>query len=379
MMNLKNDLIVATFLLFACACSSPSVVNRAGISKEAFEKTLDGKQISIWTLKNKNDVEMCVTNYGGKVVSLFVPDKNNNFVDVVTGYKSIDKYLKSGEIYFGAAIGRVGNRIGLGKFKLDGKEYTLAVNNGPNHLHGGIKGFHAVVWDAKQIDQSTLELSYLAKDMEEGYPGNLQVKMVYKLTDNNELSIEYYATTDKPTVCNLTNHSYFNLSGEGSETILDHVLQINADSFTPTDAGLIPTGEIAPLAGTPLDFRTPTVIGERINADFDALKKGFGYDHNYVLNKTDKKVELAATAYSPVTGIELDVYTDQPGIQLYTGNFMNGKEIGKSNKPYKYRSAFCLETQHFPDSPNKPNFPSITLNPGETYRHTCIYKFSIKK
>jgi aldose 1-epimerase len=378
-MNLKINLIVATFLFFACACSSPSVENRAGISKAAFEKTLDGKQISLWTLKNKNGAEMCVTNYGGKVVSLFVPDKNNNFIDVVTGFDCIDKYLKSGEIYFGAAIGRVGNRIALGKFSLNGTEYHLPINNGPNSLHGGPKGFHAVVWDAKQIDKSTLELSYLAKDTEEGYPGNLLSKIIYKLTDDNEFSIEYYATTDKPTVCNLTHHSYFNLSGEGNETILDHVLQIPADSFTPTDADLIPTGEIVSVAGTPLDFRTPTVIGERINSDFDAIKKGFGYDHNFVLNKTEGKVELAATVYSPISGIEMDVYTDQPGIQLYSGNFMNGKEIGITNKPYKYRSAFCLETQHFPDSPNKPNFPSITLNPGETYRHTCIYKFSIKK
>jgi aldose 1-epimerase len=370
---------VATFILFACACSSPSVENRAGISKEAFEKTIDGKQVSLWTLKNNNGVEMCVTNYGGKVVSLLVPDKENNFVDVVAGYDSIDSYLKSGEIYFGAAIGRVGNRIALGKFSLNNTEYKLAVNNGPNHLHGGNKGFHAVVWDAKQIDESTLELSYLADDMEEGYPGNLQIKMVYKLTEDNEFSIEYYATTDKPTVCNLTHHSYFNLSGEGSETILDHVLQINADAFTPSDEGLIPTGEIIPVAGTPLDFTSPTAIGERIEADYDPLKAGFGYDHNFVLNKEKGKVELAATAISPVTGIQMDVYTDQPGIQLYSGNWMNGTEIGKAGKAYQKRAAFCLETQHFPDSPNEPSFPSIRLNPGETYRHTCIHKFSVKK
>jgi aldose 1-epimerase len=370
---------VATFLLFACACSSSSVENRTGISKGAFEKTIDGKQVSLWTLKNKNGVEMCVTNYGGKVVSLLVPDKEDNFVDVVTGYDSIEKYLKSGEIYFGAAIGRVGNRIALGKFSLNGTVYNLAENNGPNHLHGGVKGFHAVVWDAKQIDESTLELSYLAKDMEEGYPGNLQIKMVYKLTDDNEFSIEYYATTDKSTVCNLTHHSYFNLSGEGSETILDHELQINADSFTPTDDGLIPTGEIETVKGTPLDFTTPATIGERIEADYEPLKAGFGYDHNFVLNKAPGKLELAATAISPVTGIQMDIYTNQPGIQLYSGNWMNGTEIGKKGNPYLKRAAFCLETQCFPDSPNETDFPSITLNPGETYRHTCIYKFSVKK
>jgi aldose 1-epimerase len=370
---------VATFILFACACSSNGAKNKAGISKEAFERTIDGKQNSLWTVRNKNGVEMCVTNYGGKVVSLFVPDKDNQFVDVVTGFENIDKYLQSNEIYFGASIGRVGNRIALGKFSLNGTDYNLAVNNGPNHLHGGIKGFHAVIWDIKQINESTLELSYLAKDGEEGYPGNLQVKIEYKLTDENEFSIEYYATTDKPTVCNLTHHSYFNLSGEGSETILDHVLKINADGFTDSDAGLIPTGEIIPVEGTPLDFRTPKTIGEAIGSESVALKNGFGYDHNFVVNKTGKKVELAASVYSPVSGIEMDVYTDQPGIQLYSGNFMNGQEIGISQKPYKYRSAFCLETQHFPDSPNKPNFPSITLNPGETYRHTCIHKFSVKK
>jgi aldose 1-epimerase len=370
---------VATFILFACACSSPSVKNRAGISREAFEKRLDGKQISLWTVKNNNGVEMSVTNFGGKVVSLFVPDKDNQFIDVVTGFDNIDKYLQSNEIYFGAAIGRVGNRIARGEFSLNGTEYHLPVNNGPNHLHGGNKGFHTVVWDIKQINESTLELSYLSKDGEEGYPGNLQVKIVYKLTDKNEFSVEYYATTDKPTVCNLTHHSYFNLSGEGSETILDHVLQINADGFTESDADLIPTGVIIPVEGTPLDFRTPTAIGERIDSECEAIKNGFGYDHNFVLNKTGKMVELAASVYSPVSGIEMDVYTDQPGIQLYSGNFMNGQETGISNKPLKYRSAFCLETQHFPDSPNKPDFPPITLNPGETYRHTCIYKFSVKK
>jgi len=368
-----------TFLLFACACSSSSVENKSGLSKEAFEKTLDGKQISLWTLKNKKGAEMCVTNYGRKLVSLLVPDKDNHFVDVVTGFDTIDKYFKTGEIYFGAAIGRVGNRIALGKFSLNGQEFNLAVNNGQNHLHGGPKGFHAVVWDAIQIDDSTLELSYLAKDMEEGYPGNLQIKMIYKLTEENEFSIEYYATTDKPTVCNLTHHTYFNLSGEGSETILDHVLQINADGYTATDEGLIPTGEILPVAGTPLDFTNPTVIGERIEADFDPLKMGSGYDHNFVINKTGKKVELAATAHSPLTGIQMDIYTDQPGVQLYSGNWMNGTEIGKIGKAYMKRAAFCLETQHYPDSPNKPDFPSITLSPGETYRHTCIHKFSIKK
>jgi len=378
MNNLKIELIVATFLLFACACNYSSE-NRAGISKEAFEKTMDDKNISLWTLKNKNGMEMSVTNFGAKVVTLFVPDKDGNFVDVVTGFESIDKYIQSNELYFGAAIGRVGNRIAMGKFTIEGKEYKVIANNGENHLHGGERGLHAVVWDAKQTNQSTLELTYLSKDGEEGYPGNMEIKMIYKLTDDNGFEIEYYATTDKTTLCNLTHHSYFNLSGEGNETITDHQLYINAKGFTITDGGLIPTGEIVPVEGTPLDFTSPTAIGDRIYADYDALLKGFGYDHNFVIDKKETGVELVATAVSPVTKIKMDVYTDQPGIQLYSGNFMDGREIGLTGKPYKYRSAFCLETQKFPDAPNKPQFPSIILKPGDTYRHTCIYKFSVNQ
>jgi len=370
---------VATIVLLACACSKSEQENKAGLSKAAFEKVVDGKNVSLWTLTNQNGMEMTVTNYGGKVVSLMVPDKNGNFVDVVTGYKNIDGYLNSGEIYFGATIGRYGNRIANGKFTLDGVEFKLAQNNGPNNLHGGVKGFHAVVWDACQIDNSTLELSYLAKDMEEGFPGNLNIKVVYKLTDNNEFQIEYYGETDKKTVCNLTNHTYFNLSGDGSETALDHVLSINADGYTPTNADLIPLGQIAPVEGTPLDFRKPTVIGERIEADFEALKLGNGYDHNYVINKKDGEIGLAATVFSPVTGVKMEVYTDRPGVQLYSGNWMNGTEIGKSGKAYLRRAAFCLETQCFPDSPNQPQFPSVVLAPGQTYRHSCIHKFSIEK
>jgi len=370
---------VATSILFACACSNHTVENKVGISKEAFEKEIDGKRVSLWTLTNNNGMEMCVTNYGGKVVSMMVPDKNGKSVNVVTGYKNIDDYLKSGEIYFGATIGRYGNRIANGKFVLDGVEYLLDKNNGPNNLHGGPKGFHALVLDAKQLDKSTLELSYQAKDMEEGFPGNLNVKVVYKLTDDNGFQIEYYGETDKKTVCNLTNHTYFNLSGEGSETVLDHVLSINADGYTPTNADLIPLGFIAPVEGTPMDFRTPTVVGKRIEDDFEALKLGNGYDHNYVIDKKSGELGLTATLISPVTGIKMDLFTDQPGVQLYSGNWMNGTEIGISGKPYKHRAALCLETQCFPDSPNQPQFPSVVLSPGETYRHTCIYKFSVEE
>ncbi|MBN1924370.1 MAG: galactose mutarotase [Prolixibacteraceae bacterium] len=354
-----------------------SFKNMAGIKKENFEKTIDGKNVSLFNLVNDNGLEMNVTNYGAKVVSLHVPDKNGKFIDIVTGYNHINDYLKSNEIYFGAAIGRVGNRIAKGKFSLNSTEYKLALNNGPNHLHGGVKGFHAVVWDAVQSDKSTLELTYQAKDMEEGYPGNLQVKMVYKLTNNNEFSIEYFATTDKETICNLTHHSYFNLTGDGTDTILDHVLKLNADAFTASDDNLIPSGEIVPVEGTPLDFRKEEVIGSRIEDDFKALKQGMGYDHNFVLNIKPGEIGLAASVYSPLSGIKMEILTDQPGVQFYSGNWMDGTETGKTGHAYMKRSALCLETQHFPDSPNHPEFQGIELKPGETYRHTCIHRFSI--
>lgn len=363
--------------MFALPSTSSFSKNMTGIQKENFEKTIDGKRISLYTLTNANGLEMNVTNYGAKVVSLHVPDKTGKFVDVVTGYNCIDDYLKSNEIYFGAAIGRVGNRIAKGKFSINSTEYKLAVNNGPNHLHGGVKGFHAVVWDARQVDESTLELSYTAGDMEEGYPGALTVKIIYKLTGNNEFSIEYFAETTKTTICNLTHHSYFNLSGEGEPTILDHVLELSADKYTVSDENLIPTGEIALVKGTPLDFGTATEIGKRIDADFEALKFGHGYDHNYVINRDGNEAAQAASVYSPVTGIKMDVLTTQPGIQFYSGNWMDGSETGKSGKPYVKRSAFCLETQHFPDSPNHSGFPSIVLKPGEKYRHSCVYRFSV--
>ncbi len=367
-----------TALLLFAATTKGVAENKVGISKAAFEKEIDGKLTSLWTLTNKNGLEMTVTNYGGKIVSLLVPDKNGILIDVVTGYKSIDDYLKSGEVYFGAAIGRYGNRIANGTFTLDGVEYKLAQNNGPNNLHGGPKGFHAVVWDAKQIDEQTLELTYFSKDMEEGFPGNLTAKMVYSLTDNDEFKIEYFAETDKKTVCNLTNHSYFNLSGEGSETITDHLMQINADNYIPTNDVAIPLGQIEPVEGTPMDFRKPMAVGARIGDGFQALIFGNGYDHTFVINKEEKTVAYTATVISPNTGIKMDVYTDQPGVQLYTGNFMNGTEIGKSGKAYLHRAGLCLETQRFPDSPNQLQFPSVVLSPGETYRHTTVHKYSVE-
>jgi aldose 1-epimerase len=379
MANFKNSTIVAIMVMMIMACSQPAKENKVGISKVDFEKVIDGKQVSLWTLSNANGLEMTVTNYGGKVVSLLVPDKNKKLVDVVTGYKTLAEYEKSKEIYFGAAIGRFGNRIAKGKFVLDSVEYTLAANNGENHLHGGPKGFHNVVWDAEQTDASTLVLSYLAADGEEGYPGNLMVKMTYKLTEDNAFQINYEATTDKATIANITHHTYFNLNGEGNGSINNHELFIDADSYTPTDAGLIPTGVIEPVEGTPMDFRTPIAIGERVDADFEALKLGKGYDHNYVLNNQGQGIRLVASLYAPTTGIVMDILSEQPAIQFYGGNFMDGTEIGKSRKPYGFREGLCLETQHYPDSPNQPSFPSTVLRPGETYTHTCIYKFSIKE
>jgi len=343
-----------------------------------FDKTIDGKKVALFLLKNKHGLTAAITNYGGKVVSLTVPDKHGNMADVVLGYANIDGYLHTCEPYFGALIGRYGNRIGGGRFTLNGEQYNLATNNGANHLHGGKKGFNAVVWDAVQPDSQTLILSYTSVDGEEGYPGNLQVKVTYTLNDRNELGITYDATTDKATVVNLTHHSFFNLNGEGNGTINDHVLQINADRYTPVDAGLIPTGELAQVEGTPFDFRKPTTIKKDIEADNDQLKYGHGYDHNFVLNKTPANAQgltLAAKIDEPISGRVMEVWTNEPGLQFYGGNFLNGKEKGKAGKPYIFRSAFCLETQHFPDSPNKPNFPGTVLQPGQVYHSVCVYKF----
>jgi aldose 1-epimerase len=345
------------------------------INRQNFESQIDGKKVDLFTLKNKNGLVTQITNYGGRVVSLWVPDKDGNFEDIVLGYESPEGYLQSNEIYFGALIGRYGNRIANGKFTLNDNTYTLATNNDDNHLHGGKKGFNNVVWDAKQISDSELELKYLSKDGEEGYPGNLNVTVVYKLTDNNELEINYAATTDKATPVNLTHHSFFNLHGAGKGSINDHILQINASRYTPIVAGLIPTGSIETVKNTPFDFTSPTPIGEHVNDDNEQLKYGFGYDHNFVLDGSGLRV--AATIIEPNSGRKMEVLTEEPSLQFYGGNFLDGKDIGKGNLPYNYRTAFCLETQHFPDSPNQENFPSTILNEGENYTSTCIYRFSI--
>ena len=343
--------------------------------KTAFGKTPDGQIIDLYTLTNKNGMQGAITNFGGIVVRIKVADRRGKTEDVVLGYDSLDGYV-SDKAYFGAIVGRYGNRIAQGKFTLDGATYTLARNNGENSLHGGTKGFNKAVWEAREVatkDGPSVELTYTSKDGEEGYPGNLAVKVVYTLTDRNELKIDYSATTDKKTVLNLTNHSYFNLNPAGTD-ILQHTLMIEADRFTPVDAGLIPTGELRSVAGTPFDFLKPTAIGARIEQDDEQLKLGKGYDHNFVLK--GKGVELAARVVEPTTGRVLEVLTDQPGVQFYSGNFLDGSAGGKGGKVYPRRSAFCLETQHFPDSPNHPKFPTTELKPGEKYHSTTIYKFS---
>jgi aldose 1-epimerase len=350
---------------------------RMNIEKEPFGEMSRG-QADIYTLTNAKGGEVRITNYGGIVVSVKVPDRNGHLGDVVLGCKTLKQYVEKSP-YFGALIGRYGNRIAKGKFTLNGKEYTLAVNNGPNHLHGGNVGFDKVIWNAKEIkepDAVGLKLTYLSKDGEEGYPGNLSVTVRYLWTNDDELKIDYTATTDKPTVLNLTNHSYFNLACKGD--ILGHELMINADRFTPVDANLIPTGELRSVSGTPMDFRKPTAIGARINEPDQQLKYGPGYDHNFVLNNYDGSLRLAARVYEPTTGRVLEVYTAQPGLQFYSGNFLDGTITGKYGRVYQKHDAFCLETQHFPDSPNKPNFPSTVLNPGEKYTSTTVYKFTTR-
>ncbi|ADY53964.1 aldose 1-epimerase [Pseudopedobacter saltans DSM 12145] len=349
------------------------------LDKANFEKTVDGKQVNLYTLKNENNASVVITNYGGRVISIVVPNKDGGLTDVALGYDKLESYQVKGEAFFGAIIGRYGNRIGKGKFSLDGKTYQLELNDGSNSLHGGNNGFYAKVWDVEESTDNKLVLSYISADGEAGYPGTLNVKVTYTLEANNSLKIDYEATTDKKTVVNLTNHTYFNLNGEGDSTILDHELMISANAITPVDNTLIPTGELMPVEGTPFDFNKPTRIGDRIETDNEQLKFGKGYDHNWVLHKS-KGLQTIANVYSAKTGIQMDVITEEPGLQFYSGNFMTGAEHnGKGGKAYPFRSAFCLETQHFPDSPNHANFPSTVLKPGSTYKTTTVYKFSVRK
>lgn len=343
---------------------------------------VDGQEVFLYTLTNAGGMKVAITNYGATVVSLWVPDRQGKLADVVQGFDTLEDYIRYNDSYFGNVVGRYGNRIAGGKFTLDGVEYTLAANDHGNHLHGGLKGFDKVVWNSEPVQKKNatgVKLTYRSKDGEEGYPGNLDVTVTYYLTTANELSIEYAAVTDKATPVNLTNHSYFNLAGQGSGTILGHVLRIDADRFTVVDKGLIPTGELRPVQGTPMDFTQPMAIGARIDRKEDEqIAFGGGYDHNWVLNKKDSSLTKVITLHEPKSGRFMEVLTTEPGVQFYSGNFLDGKHKGKGGKVYNYRYALCLETQHYPDSPNHPDFPSTIVRPGEKYSSQTVYKFSVK-
>ena len=379
--------ILSAYLLVASCNSSTDHQNKVqsnkqqqpvGFSEKDFQKSLDGKTTDLYILKNSKNTTAAFTNYGARIISLQVPDQSGKLTDVVVGFSGVNEYINSTEPYFGATIGRYGNRIARGKFTLDGKEYNLFTNNGINSLHGGKKGFQDVIWDTNQINDQSIEFSYFSKDMEEGYPGNLKVKVTYTLTDDNELSIDYYASTDKKTIINLTNHAFYNLNGEGSGSILNHQLQINAEKFNPVDSTLIPAGKPSGIDGSPFDFRKPYSIGSRIEDDHIQLKYGKGYDHNYILNRgTSDDLFHAARVIGDRSGIIMDVFTTEPGLQFYSGNFMQGKNTFKNGSKDEFRTAFCLETQHFPDSPNRPDFPSTVLDKGENYKSRTVYKFSV--
>lgn len=383
-MKISKFLLILTLVSFNCfACHSNNQTKDSCPQLDArnFQKVLDGKKTDLYFLKN-GDVTAAISNYGGRIVSLCAPDKNGELADVVLGFKSIDGYLNAKESFHGALIGRVGNRIAKGKFVLDGKDYSLPLNNGVNHLHGGPKGFHNVVWNLKSQSDSSIVLTYLSKDGEMGYPGNLNVEVEYLLTESNELVINYLATTDQDTPVNLTNHAFFNLAGEGNGSINNHRLTINANNYTPVDSTLIPLGENESVIGTPFDFRKGKAIGSSLDIEKEnvQLRYGLGYDHNFELNKTHfGQMSWAATIEEPVSGRKMEIYTMEPGLQFYGGNFMDGSDLGKNGKSYKYRESFALETQHFPDSPNNTNFPSIILKPGETYKTSTIYKFDVIK
>lgn len=365
-------------LLAACAPKSGSEgLTKSGLDPSKFETTVDGKAVKLYVLKNKAGMEVCATNYGGRIVSVMVPDRNNQWRDVVLGHDSIADYIHI-DGNFGALIGRYGNRINQGRFTLDGVEYQLPQNNYGHCLHGGPKGFHHSVWNATQPNDTTLELTLHSPDGEAGFPGNFDVKVVYTLTSDNALCLQYTATTDKPTVVNLTNHSYFNLSGNAANDVLNDTVQFDADAFTPIDSTFMTWGEIRPVEGTPFDFRAGKTVGQDIEADDEQLKNGLGYDHNMVLNTGGDLSKEACRISDPTNGIVLRVYTTEPGIQFYTGNFLDGKVKGKGGIAYPRRGAICVETQHYPDSPNQPNYPSVVLRPGETYSSTCIYKFSVE-
>lgn len=375
---IRETLLCIAIIFFTSSCIPHN--SKVTIEKSPFGTTVDGIDVDKYKLSNRQGMQISIINYGGVITSWTAKDKNGIYEDIVLGYNKLSEYEKETP-YFGAIIGRYGNRIAKGKFSLEGKEYSLAVNNGENHLHGGVKGFDKVVWDAKTrlTDSSaSLILTYLSADMEEGYPGNLEVEVVYTLNNEDELRVTYKATTDKTTIINLTQHSYFNLSANFNNTILNHELILNSDSFLPVDNTLIPTGEFRDVTNTPFDFRAPKTIGQQINEEDLQLKNAFGYDHCWVLNGQDKGIRFVASAFEPQSRRYLEVYSDEPGIQFYSGNFLDGTLPSKNNGTYEFRSGFCLETQHFPDSPNHKNFPSVILRPEEQYKSQTIFKLSVK-
>lgn len=364
----------------ATPASTPAVTAKATVSRADFGKLPDGTTVELFTLTNASGMSVSAMNYGGIITSIKVPDRSGKLDDVVLGYDSLDGYLKDSP-YFGAIVGRYANRIGNAQFTLDGKTYKLAKNDGPNTLHGGLKGFDKAVWQAQPFEHEGevgVVFTHTSPDGEEGFPGTLSLKVTYTLTNKNELAFDYNATTDKPTVLNLTQHTYFNLGGDGSGDVLSHELMINADRYTPVDKTLIPLGQLATVEDTPFDFRTKTPIGARIDADHPQIRLGLGYDHNYVLNRARNELALAARVEEPKTGRVMEVHTTEPGIQFYTANHLDGSIIGKSGHAYGKRNAFCLETQHFPDSPNKTIFPTTTLKPGETFQSRTVYGFSVQ-
>lgn len=373
--------IFILLILFAVIASCKNSEVNKMIEKKSFGKLDDGSEVSLLILKNINGMEVKIISYGATVVSLTAPDKNNKYEDVVLGYDNLEGYIKD-NAYFGAIVGRYGNRIAKGQFTLDGKKYQLTINNNENHLHGGKIGFNKKNWEIvntnENKDGASVTFKYLSKDGEEGYPGNLELLVTYTLTNNNELKISYSAKTDKITILNPTHHSYFNLTGNPNNTILEHEVMINANKFTPVNSSLIPTGKLESVENTPLDFRKLKKIGKDINSDYEQIKLGLGYDHNFVINRNNNEVIKIAEVYEPTSGRFMEVFSNQPGVQFYTGNFLNGSAIGKNGIKYNYRTAFCLEAQHYPDSPNQPSFPSVVLKPGEEYKQTTIYKFSSK-
>ena len=369
---------IAAMMLTACNQKTETTLTLSGLDPVKFQTTVNDAQTQLYTLKNKAGMEVCITNFGGRIVSIMVPDKNGVMQDVVLGFDSIADYINIPSD-FGASIGRYANRINQGKIVLDGDTIQLPQNNFGHCLHGGPKGWQYQVYSANPIDSTTLKLTCISPDGDENFPGNVTAKVLFKLTDDNAIDIKYSATTDQKTVINMTNHSYFNLSGDPSKAATDHILYINADNYTPVDSTFMTTGEIVTVEGTPMDFRKPTAIGANINQDFEQLKNGNGIDHNWVLNTQGNVNKVCATLESPATGIVLDVYTNEPGIQVYCGNFLDGTLTGKKGIVYNFRASVCLETQKYPDTPNKPEWASAVLRPGEKYHSQCIYKFSVRE